>query len=1078
MVLGDFSSANPTQASVDAVADVIGWKFARHQLDVRGSTQFTSLGGPRYESGTVIQLPKIVSHRDVGQTSCPGSALYTRLGEIRTKAAAHFDRYITEQPMTPLFGDFDGDGRRDVLRYRPGTAADVLWSRPAEGIRRSALTIDGTYRPVVADLDGDGRDDIFWYAPGSYPGDRIWFGGPAGFTSRVVDVPEHGITKRVELDGDGRDDIVVYAPGPSPDRIYSGGPGQTVEALALAVDGTFELLAGDFDGDRRDDLFWYGAGSRADHRWFSNGQGSFTPVPTRVDGTFDPVVGDFDGNGHDDVLWYAPGEAADALWWSEPGRAGRSPSPHRGSGVPATSPRWVTSTATAPTTSCGTSPARAPIPSGCGARCACRPTGSSGWVVTTSPISAPTHPTGSTTWRGSPLAAPATSGWRRAAGRSGPSRSADRRTEGSWRRRYAAGGDEEDRMQRLGRFDGARRHVVRRLALVVVLVVPCAAAAVASPLPAGAQELPETITFTGRGWGHGRGLGQWGAFGYATGRSGGPWDHSRILSHFYGDTQPGDIANPLAAVALLNQRGKPLAVERAAGVTVDGQDGSSVAVRATLRPDGRFDVQRAGGCAGPWSPAVVVDGIVRLRAPGTTGAAADALQLCRDDGTRRGYRGELVAMARSFDGHEPGVAQTVNLLRLDDLLRSVVPNLLPPAWGQVDERRGMHALMAQAVASRGFAAMGDGRWRDLHSGIGASFTTCDAAACQPYTGVAAEDPVTDEAIRSTTGEVRMRAGVLIRTEYTASTGGWTAGGAFPAVADIGDAVLANPNQEWTTFVDRAAIESQYGLGRLQAITILERNGLGAEGGRVRRMALVGTARTVEITGAEARSAFGLRSDWFTVSGAPPRPAVEPRDIDDACPPGEVPEAGYRDVDRSDVHAPAIDCATWWRVAQGATATAFRPAGEVTRGQMASFVARLLEASGGHLPQGEDAFADDEGSVHEPEIDALAQLGIVRGVEPGRFDPSGAVGRAQAASLVARGLTWLGIRLTPDPPDAFADDSGSVHEPALDALAADGIVTGVSAGRVNPTQSIRRDQVASLLARTLDLVVERTAVAHP
>ena len=323
MVLGDFTSAQPAQASVDAVADVIGWKFAIHRVEVRGTTQFTSLGSPKYAAGTVVQLPRIVGHRDVGQTGCPGSQLYSRLGEIRLKAAAHFDAYLLQQPETALFGDFDGDGLRDVLRYHPGGGADVLWSHPGAGTSATALTIAGTYRPVVADLDGDGRDDILWYAPGSYPGDRVWYGGPAGFTSKVVDLQEQGLPHVAELDGDGIDDVVVYAPGPSPDRIYSGRADRTLTALPLAVNDTLDLSVGDLDGDGRDDLFWYGYGVNPDSRWFSEGNGAFTTVATST-GTSSavPVVGDFDGNGLDDILFYGRGDAADWLWWSEPGERG------------------------------------------------------------------------------------------------------------------------------------------------------------------------------------------------------------------------------------------------------------------------------------------------------------------------------------------------------------------------------------------------------------------------------------------------------------------------------------------------------------------------------------------------------------------------------------------------------------------------------------------------------------------------------------------------------------------------------------------------------------------------------------
>lgn len=631
-------------------------------------------------------------------------------------------------------------------------------------------------------------------------------------------------------------------------------------------------------------------------------------------------------------------------------------------------------------------------------------------------------------------------------------------------------------LPRLGTHAACRRLLAPIAAVLALALVGTVSAAV--PVQAQEEPISETVTVTGHGWGHGRGMGQWGAFGYATGRSGGPWTYRQILDHFYGETVVGSIENPLAAVTLLGRRGQPLTVMRGNGVEVGGLPGPSTAARATLRPDGKYDVELGASCGGPWSEPVVVDGPVRMRAPNTTGQVDDVLQLCLL-GATVGYRGELVAMDRAFDGGDAGLAQTVNLVRVDDLLRSVVPNQVPPVWGTTDEGRGMQAVKAQAVAARGFAAAGDGRWHDLHSGLGADFSTCDTTSCQRYDGVASEDPITDEAVRTTTGEVRMRNGSVVRTEFTASSGGWTVPGTFTGVPDLGDAVPSNPHHRWTTLLDRSAIETKYGLGRLIAMQVLERNGLGEDGGRVLRLRLVGTGTEVEVTGAQFRNDFGLRSDWFTLSGVSPRPPVEPRPINLACPAGEVPDRGYADVTAGNVHALAIDCVTWWEVAEGSGFARFDPSGSVTRAQMASFLLRLIEAAGGEVPPSSpDAFVDDDGSVHEDAINALAELGIVRGEGVGRFAPSEAVGRAQVASLVGRALEHLGVALPADPTDAFADDTGSVHEPQLNALAAEGIVSGVSAGRVQPSAPTRRDQMASLLARTLDLIVERTDTTTP
>lgn len=625
------------------------------------------------------------------------------------------------------------------------------------------------------------------------------------------------------------------------------------------------------------------------------------------------------------------------------------------------------------------------------------------------------------------------------------------------------------------------RPTARHLAIALVMAL-AAAVPIATKVDAVAAQSPDstTVLVTGRGWGHGRGLGQWGAFGYATGRSGGPWSYRTILDHFYGDTEPGNIDNPLGAVTLLGQRGLPLVAERSAGVTVAGLPGTSTAVRVTLRPDGRFDVERASSCTGAaWTAPTVVDGPVRLRAEGTTGTASDALGLCTSDGTRVRYRGELVAMGQSFDGADIGLAQTVNLVRLDDLLRSVVPRQVPSAWAGVDGGRGLQAVLAQVVAARGFAAVGDPRWHDLHSGLAAQFTTCDSNACQPYDGVATEDPITDDAVAQTTGEVRLRDGARVRTEFSASSGGWTAGGEFPPVPDLGDAVQDNPNHVWFTSLEGALIESRYDLGSLLAIAVVERNGLGADGGRVLLLRMVGTTKTVEVSGASFRVAVGLRSDWFSVTGIPPRPAVSPRAIADACPVDRVPGATFTDVDHASVHWFPIECVTWWGVTQGTSATTYRPAGLVTRAQQAAMLARLVEQAGGKVPNNPpDAYADDDGHPHETAINVIAALGIARGSVDGRFHPNEPVTRGQTASLVARALGVLGVDLPSDPDDAFADDAGSVHELALNQLAAEGIVTGVAAGFVTPEQPSHRDRMASLLARALDLIVDETGTHLP
>jgi hypothetical protein len=202
-----------------------------------------------------------------------------------------------------------------------------------------------------------------------------------------------------------------------------------------------------------------------------------------------------------------------------------------------------------------------------------------------------------------------------------------------------------------------------------------------------------------------------------------------------------------------------------------------------------------------------------------------------------------------------------------------------------------------------------------------------------------------------------------------------------------------------------------------------------------------------------------------------------RGIRDACP-GTYPDP-FRDVAGS-VHAPAIRCLAAADITRGSRDPAlYLPLNVVTRGQLASFLARSYEAAtGAVLPPGPDRFPDDDGSPHERNIDALARAGVIAGVGDGtRFAPNATVTRGQMASLLARFLDLLddGSVNRSFPPatdrDVFPDDRGSVHAQAIDRLAVQGVVQGRRDGTFGPNDGVRRDQLASFLARALDLAVD-------
>lgn len=233
------------------------------------------------------------------------------------------------------------------------------------------------------------------------------------------------------------------------------------------------------------------------------------------------------------------------------------------------------------------------------------------------------------------------------------------------------------------------------------------------------------------------------------------------------------------------------------------------------------------------------------------------IQRCVSASEQRYYRGELRAVNNGGD------QRTVNALPVESYLRAVVPLEMPASWAQLGDGAGAEALQSQAVSARSYS---------LAENRASYALTCDTISCQVYGGRAVrrsgvlssnEDERSNAAIAATAGVVRLRDGEVARTEFSSSTGGWTAGGVFPAVEDLGDAVDRNPNHDWTVSIQISDIEARFSGRQLTKAYISERNGLGRDGGRVEEVTLEFGEEVFTMTGNEFRRAFRFKSDWFT-----------------------------------------------------------------------------------------------------------------------------------------------------------------------------------------------------------------------
>lgn len=220
----------------------------------------------------------------------------------------------------PLVGDYDGDGHDDIFWYGPGSAPEAMWagrsgSNPFRDINVSKMQVNGVYTPVVGDFDADGRDDILWFDEAS-PHNYLWKGstGPS-FSSGPRTLALDVVDAAGDFDGDGRMDLLGHRPGSAPDSFYYS-TGTGFVRHDKSVSGAYSLTVGDFDDNGTDDLHWYADNGGADSIWFHDkgtGARSSTPSGARadVDPGMRPTLVEHAG---DEVLWTGSDAVADQYW--------------------------------------------------------------------------------------------------------------------------------------------------------------------------------------------------------------------------------------------------------------------------------------------------------------------------------------------------------------------------------------------------------------------------------------------------------------------------------------------------------------------------------------------------------------------------------------------------------------------------------------------------------------------------------------------------------------------------------------------------------------------------------------------
>lgn len=224
------------------------------------------------------------------------------------------------------------------------------------------------------------------------------------------------------------------------------------------------------------------------------------------------------------------------------------------------------------------------------------------------------------------------------------------------------------------------------------------------------------------------------------------------------------------------------------------------------------------------------------------------------------------------------------------------------------------------------------------------------------------------------------------------------------------------------------------------------------------------------------------------------PPTGPRDISQfACPTGSVPDGGFVDT-AGNTFERDIDCLAWYGITVGGPGATpvnvYGPRGTVTRAQMATFIVRFIDyvyqGAGPTLPpwDGQNRFVDVAASnTHIANINRLAAAGVVLGGMGGRpanqYSPSLPVRRDQMASYIARAIGYIFTNnICANVYNYFDDDNGNTHEPCINSLADLEVAAGDTSGRYRPSASVTRAQMAGYLMRSMDSLVEQQVAFPP
>src|SRR6478672_2753181 len=336
-------------------------------------------------------------------------------------------------------------------------------------------------------------------------------------------------------------------------------------------------------------------------------------------------------------------------------------------------------------------------------------------------------------------------------------------------------------------------------------------------------------TIRGAGFGHGIGLSQYGAYGYAAHGS----DWKSIVLHYFTGTHLGNAAGRTIRVLLQQGNGTVWV----SGATRAGSHKlDSTKSYRLMRKGLGVELRTARG-----KRIATMNGVVPVSSSSGSVVLGGRAMNGLSDGR---YRGTLEVRAGTFGG-----LMAVNALSIDDYIRGVIVGEMPTSWP-------LPALEAQAVVARSYSLTTDAG--------GAVFDQYPDTRSQMYYGMSRETKGTNQAVDATAGQVVMYGNQVATTYYFSTSGGrtenvensWPGTAPVPYLKSVDDPYdNLSPRHRWRFTLSRSKLDAKLGSfvkGKLRSVKVTKRG----VSPRIVDAKVIGTRGTTTVTGPQLRSRLG------------------------------------------------------------------------------------------------------------------------------------------------------------------------------------------------------------------------------